>query len=84
MSYHRTCEATPTSGAASMTVCTNDLALCNLVEHALPIPISKSLSYAELLVPEVVELEDDRIALPAVDAGMLAKERDQILDTFCG
>jgi len=76
LSYHRTREATPTSGAASMTVCTNDLALCNLVEHALPIPISKTLGNAELLVPEVVELEDHRIALPAIHAGMLAQEGD--------
>jgi hypothetical protein len=51
-----------------VTVCTNDLALCNLVEDALPIPVLKALGDAELLVPEVVELEDDRIGLSAVCA----------------
>ena len=72
MSYHRAREATPTSGAASVTVCTNHLALCHLVEDALPIAVSNALRDAEFLVPQMVELQDDRVGLSAVDAGMLA------------
>jgi hypothetical protein len=30
----------------------------------------------------MVELEDDRIALAAVDAGMLPQKRDQVLSSF--
>jgi len=59
------------SGAASMTVCTNDLALCNLIEHALPVSVLKTLGDAELLVPEMVELEHDRIGIAAVRARTL-------------
>jgi len=55
-----------------MTVCTNDLALCNLVKDALPVPISNSLGDVEFLVPEMIELKHDRIDLPAVGARMLA------------
>jgi hypothetical protein len=65
-----------------MTVCTNHLALCHLVEDALPIAVSYPLGNAELLVPEMVELEDHRVALSAIDAGMFAKKRDEILDAF--
>ena len=84
MSYHRTSEAAPTSSATSVTVCTNDVALCNLVENALPVAVPDSLGYAELLVPQMVELEDDEVGLSAVDARMLAQERDQILQPFGG
>jgi hypothetical protein len=82
LSYHRASKAAPASGAASMTVCTNDLALCHLVKNALPFAIPNPLGNAELLVPEMIELEHDGIGLSAVDARMLAKERDQIFDAF--
>jgi hypothetical protein len=65
-----------------MTVCTNDLALCNLVEDALPVSTLKTLGDAELLVPEVVELENDRIGLSAVDAGVLSQVGNQILEAL--
>jgi hypothetical protein len=39
------------SGSASMTVCTNDLALCNLVEDALPVAIAGAFGDAELFAP---------------------------------
>ncbi|HEX3735473.1 MAG TPA: hypothetical protein VHU86_10020 [Solirubrobacterales bacterium] len=71
MSYHRASEATPASGAASVTVCTNNLALCNLVEDALPVAVSQALGDAELLVAQMVELQDDGIGLSAVHAWML-------------
>jgi hypothetical protein len=77
LSYHRACEAAPLSGAASVTVCTNDLALCNLVEDALPIAVLNSLRNAKLLVPEMVELKHDRIGLSAIDARVLAQIDDE-------
>jgi len=72
LSYRRAEEAASLRGAAPMTVCTNDVALCNLVEHVLPVPVRDPLGDREFLVPQVVELEDDRIALAAIDAGMLS------------
>jgi hypothetical protein len=92
LSYHRASEAAATSGATPVTVCTNDLALCNLVEDALPLAIPDALSDAELLVAKVVELEDNWIALAAVHAGMLPEigeeipqtfSRQRLLSTFC-
>jgi hypothetical protein len=80
LSYHRTSEAAPFSGAAPVTVCTNHLALCHLVKNALPGSVPETGCNAELLVPEVVELENDRIALAAVRAGVLAQIGDQELD----
>ena len=82
MSYHRASEAAPTSGAAPVTVCTNDLALCNLVEDALPLAVPEALSNAELLVAKVVELEDNWIALSAIDTGMPAQIGEEILQAF--
>jgi hypothetical protein len=73
LSYRRANEATPLSGAASMTVCTNHLALCNLVEHVPPIAVSKPGRDPELLVPEMVELKDDRVGLAAVSTRVVAK-----------
>lgn len=80
MSYHRASETAPLRGAASMTVCTNDLALCHLVENALPGSVSKAIADAELLVSQMVELEHDRIGLAAIHARVLAQIGDQVLD----
>jgi hypothetical protein len=55
-----------------VTVCTNDLALCNLVEDVVPVAVADAVGDPELLVSEMIELEDDGIALAAVDAGMLS------------
>lgn len=82
MSYHRASEAAPLRGAATMTVCTNDVALGHLVEDALPPAVSKPLSDGELLVAKVIELEDDRIALAAADTRVLAQVSHQVLDAF--
>ncbi|HEX6204659.1 MAG TPA: hypothetical protein VFZ29_02485 [Solirubrobacterales bacterium] len=76
MSYRRAEEAAPYCGAAPMTVCTNDVALCNLVEHVLPAPALKACRDREFLVPQVVELQHDRIVLAAVDAGVFSQEGD--------
>ena len=60
-----------------MTVCTNDVALGDLVEDGLPVAVTEALCDAEALVAQVVELEHQRIALAAVDAGVLAEEADE-------
>jgi hypothetical protein len=65
-----------------MTVCTNDVALCNLVEDVLPIAVGQALRNSEQLVSQVVELENHRIALAAISAGMLAEEGNQVLGPF--
>ena len=80
MSYHRACEAAPTSGTAPVTVCTNHLALCNLVEHALPLAVPQSGGDSEFLVAQMVELEHYGIGLAAVNARVLAQKHDEKLD----
>jgi hypothetical protein len=59
LSYRRAEEAAPLRGATPMTVCTNHVALCNLVEHVLPTPALDSLRDRELFVSQMVELEND-------------------------
>jgi hypothetical protein len=56
-----------------MTVCTNDVTFRNLVDHALPVAVAHALADAEDLVPSVVELEHERVALAAVEARMRPK-----------
>ncbi len=82
MSYHRTDEAASLSGAASVTVCTNDVALCHLVEDAPPVPVPKAVADPEILVPKMVELEDERIGFTAVCTWMVAEVADQIGNAF--
>jgi len=62
-----------------MTVCTNHVALCHLVEDALPIAVSYPARDRKFLVPEVVELEHHRVLLAAIHAGMFSEKRDQVL-----
>jgi hypothetical protein len=82
LSYHRTHESATTSGPATVTVCTNHVALRHLVEDALPVPISQALGDPKLLVGEVVELEYERVTLSTVDAGMCAEELDEERRSF--
>ena len=65
-----------------MAVTTHDLALCDLSENALPVSIRKRAADVERLVGEVVELEDDRVSLPAVQAGVLGEVLEQVLGPF--
>jgi hypothetical protein len=65
-----------------MTVCTNDLALCHLVKDALPVAVPESVADSELLVSQVIELQHHRIALSAINAGMIAEVGNEILDTL--
>jgi hypothetical protein len=65
-----------------MTVCTNDVALGDLVEDRLPVAVSEALSDAEALIAQMVKLEHQRIALAAVDAGVLVEEADEESNPF--
>jgi hypothetical protein len=60
-----------------MTVCTNDVALCNLVENVVPVSVSNTRRNREFLFPKVVELEYDGIGLAAIDARVLLEVRHQ-------
>ena len=82
MSYHRAGESGPKSGPPTMTVCTNHVALCDLVEDRLPFTVPDAFGDVEVLGFEVVELEDQGIALAAVDAGVLAEELDEVSGPF--
>jgi hypothetical protein len=57
-----------------MTVCTNHVACGDLVEHRLPVAVGEASGDVEVLVPQMVELEDERVGLAAVDARPLAEE----------
>jgi hypothetical protein len=78
LSYHRTCESSPKSGSPTMTVCTNHVARGDLVENRLPFVVAETSGNVEVLVPEMVELEDQRVGLTAVDARPRAEELDEI------
>jgi hypothetical protein len=62
-----------------MAVAAYDLALCDLLENALPVPVGESAANVERLVGEVVELEDDGIAFAAVGAGVGDEEVEKEL-----
>jgi hypothetical protein len=83
LSYHRACEPSPAGGSMSMTVCTNDVALGDLVEDVLPVAIAHALGDAEALVLDVVELEHKRVALAAINAVPLAEEGHKTRRTLC-
>jgi hypothetical protein len=51
-----------------VTICTNDLALGDLVEDGLPASPADARGDREFLVADVIELEDDRVGLAAVNA----------------
>jgi hypothetical protein len=61
-----------------MTVRTHDLALRDLVENRLPAVASDAKGDLEVLASQVIEVEDDRVGLTAVDARMLAEEGNEI------
>jgi hypothetical protein len=49
----------------------------------LPVAVTKALGDFEPLVPEVIELQDERIELAAVRAGLLTEELDEICRALC-
>ena len=61
-----------------MAVCAYDVTFVDLIQHALPVSITKALADRERLVGEVVELQDEGIVFPAVDARVCAQELHQI------
>jgi hypothetical protein len=67
-----------------MTVCTNDLALRNLVSEGLPAPVAHPLGDVEFLVSEVVEFKDHGIGLTAVAAWVGLEVVDEELEAALG
>jgi hypothetical protein len=84
LSYHRACEPAPQGGTPTMTVCTNDVALGNLVEDGRPGAVADALGDIEALELAMVELEDEWVGLAAVSARPLAEEGDQPLRALDG
>jgi len=60
----------------------NHDALLDLVENALPVAVCKCRTDVERFLAEVVELEDYRIVLTAVDARVSDEELDQVGSAF--
>jgi len=56
-----------------MAVCAYDVTFVDLIQHALPVSITKALADRERLVREVVELQDEGIVFPAVTHGCVLK-----------
>ena len=82
LSYRRACKAATKGGSATVTVCTDDVALRHLVEHGLPVAVPEALSDAERLRAAVVEFQDHRIGLAAVDARMRPEKVDEVGDAL--
>lgn len=61
-----------------MAVGADDLALLDLGQDGFPGPFAHAPADAESFFSQVIELQDERVALPAIDAGMLTKERNEI------
>ena len=61
-----------------MAIGANNLALGDLIEDLLPRTLAEALRNVEPLVTEVIELQDERILLAAVDAASLAEEVEEI------
>jgi len=59
------------------------LALRDLARNRTPGPIAESPTYCKLLVPQVVELQNNRIGLPAVDTGVARQEVEEQMDVGC-
>jgi hypothetical protein len=61
-----------------MTVCTDYVTRGDLVEHCLPVAGAYAYRDGEVLVSEMVELQDERVGLAAVNARALTEELDEI------
>ena len=65
-----------------MAVCTNDVTRGYLVEYRLPFPVAQVCGDIEVLVPAMIELQEKRVGLAAVNAGPRAQEVDEIRRPF--
>jgi hypothetical protein len=57
-----------------MAVRANHVACRDLIEYRLPFPVAEVRGDIEVLVPEMIELEDERVRLATVNAGPRAEE----------
>ncbi len=78
MSYRRARESGPKSGPATVTVCTDYVTRGDLVEHCLPVAGAYAYRDGEVLVSKMVELQDERVGLAAVNAWTLTEELYEI------
>jgi hypothetical protein len=62
-----------------MAVGADNLACGDLVEYRLPSPVGYVRGDVEVLRPEMVELQDERIGLTTVNAGTRTEEVDEII-----
>jgi hypothetical protein len=65
-----------------VTVCTNDLALRNLVAQSSQVAVPQTFGDIELFIPKVVELQDERVCLAAVGTRPAAEELDYVFRTL--
>jgi hypothetical protein len=56
----------------------HDLALLDLGEDALPTPVGEIVPDLKRFLAQVIEFENDRVALPAVDAGVVPEVLEQV------
>ena len=84
MSYRRAREPSPEGSSASMTVCTNDVALRNLIENALPVAVSDRRADAEQLLAPVIEFEDERVCLSTIGTSVRTEKFHEVHGTLRG
>jgi hypothetical protein len=61
-----------------MAVGAYDLALLDLGQDSVPGPLTHASANAESFFSQVIELQNERVALSTIDARMLTKKRDEI------
>ncbi|MEX2448615.1 MAG: hypothetical protein WD404_07725 [Solirubrobacterales bacterium] len=77
-SYDRADETSSVICPAPMAVGAHDLALLDLGQDSVPGPFAHAPADAESLFSQVIELEYERVALPAIDTRMLTKKGNEI------
>jgi hypothetical protein len=65
-----------------MTVCTNDLALGNLVQKHLPTTVSHAMRDVEQLLTQMIEFEDHGVSLATIAARVHLEELEQVAVAF--
>jgi hypothetical protein len=78
LSYHRASESAPFSGPSTITVCTNDVALGDLVEHGVPVAVMRAFGEAEAVVAKVIGLGGPADLSRRGQARSLAGEVDEV------
>ena len=61
-----------------MAVGANDIALLHLGQDVFPRPLAHALADAESFFSQMIKLQDERVVLPAIGAGVFTKEGHEI------